>query len=1438
MAHLKRLVAMQVVVMDWLVLGMPRSAPRSLCLGQKLSAAQWSVVRMLEFLIVDGNTPEFVDAATMGRSASKVEDFELHLDALSRMVASVHVGEPQYFGSSLTSSTKMELDNHVALRCGELVGRSSREVMVTAKPLIASRLSFPPPPKFDPCEFFDEPTRERYEKPRTVGKKPEDVDEVPPRVSVRADRINKVELYKKLADSGRLRPLRPGAFSKTYTSGLFSVTKDGLRDRLILDGRPANMLDRQQSRWCKAMATASSLTGLFIEPDRVLCASGEDLRDFFYQFTVNDERLHRNVLSDPISIGEALQIFGEVDDSFVEDGMVWVGLSTLAMGDCCSVEFSQCSHLSLLLKNDVAEINELLTLYSPPPRGLLQVGIAVDDLIVLEHYLRSHLPPENSEGSSRTAAAREAYRKVGLECNSKKAFADLTCSRFWGIELDGDKGLLRCSSLRLWPITVVTVRTCMLGLATIGLLEAIAGSWVSLLGVRRKLFSLLDIIFEPLSVKDQKAVVRLSDELKSELLAVAVMGSLAVVNLRAVFAPFVCATDASMGWMAAVRSPLPPKICQELSRHTIRKGLWSRLLNPNAALQRSHGQLAAEDEVPEDEEPYSMHPFWEILARSLTYTETWRKPVTKPSHINVLELKAHLYEERRLSASYRSMRIPYGLDSQVCLGAVVKGRSSSKALTYELKKSIPWAIGSDLYGLHMYYATQHNRADGPTRNSTPAPADMELPAWWDEAAAGYFFSFDKWCCDVGVPDVLSDLPFNEIGKFDIEQLESARVAKQKARVAACSRGVPEAKRKRSTKSDSCPSTLPTSIATPDETLSSTTADAGISASGSEISPATTGVCDVKFKTARVRALLDGFNKNQFLFHQASHGKIAVKGGLDLYTGKGGVARAMIRKGAPWILSFEILRSASEDLLDPQLQEVIKELLESDVFATVVMAPVCSSYSIAVTPPVRSRRHPRGLPGLRISMRQKVRTGNLHSDFVISVVAICIAGEIWYFIENPDTSFMWHQKGWERYVEPTSPSVFRCCFCRFGTSWKKPTKFGTNTSLGGTKMWCVCKTKHVQLRGMHPERKIARTLVAQPYPRGLCNLLADTLCSNYGWCNMSKLDIGRCAKCSSKRIGEAANPGPVRSQAVSLEEVQVLSFETRQLEARLLREFLVWSSTFLGRSETEEIFDKVPMFLVQSLRCYGDLMFQRGGALSNLRHLLLACQRWKPMSRPLMASAWDLVERWESICPVKHRTPIPEALVKALCVYGWHQRWYSWVGATLLAFYGAGRLGEILKTTREDLVLPSDVLEPPGSPIFLRLRRFKSLGRQPAKIQHMKVIDRKACSIIITIFKNLDYEAPLFGTTAYQYRKRWNIAIQCLCGAKGSHLTPGGLRGGAAVHHYKAGRHIGDLLWLLRLRSQSTLESYLQEVAALNVLAAFTPKARESILLMASFFAFL
>ena len=1028
------------------------------------------------------------------------------------------------------------------------------------------------------------------------------------------------------------------------------------------------------------------------------------------------------------------------------------------------------------------------------PRGLLQVGIIIDDLVVLEQVART----SNSCGSpdhvgpQRMAKARDAYSRAALQRNPKKAFNEDTLTRFWGVEIDGDKGMMRASSLRLWPITVITTRVCLLGLATVGLLEALAGAWVSLLGVRRKLFSVLDIIFEPLVIADQKAVIRLSPELISEMMAAAVLGTLACVNLRAKFADFVVATDASLHWMAGVRASAPSRFTQELSRHCIRRGIWSRRLSPFAAHKKAAGYLDPVEEVQPDDVPYTCHPLWEIAARALTYRECWRSEVKKPLHINVLELRAHLREERRISSSHRSVRIPYGIDSQVCLGAVAKGRASARALNAEMRKSIPWALGSDLYADYMYYPSAFNRADGPTRFKPPAPPDLDLPGWWDEVQDGSFEMFDNWMIDHGAPNVSSEVPLEDIckvGKNDLMPTARTRF-KKKPKVVE--------------KIDE----LPTQ---------------GFSVEH--------GV----FPEEAVQILLS-FSSKQFFFGKDGDRVIRSKGALDLYSGRFGVARAMTTFGAPWVLTFEILRSPDEDLLQQELQDKVMRLVALGVFGTAMLAPVCSSHSIAITPPVRSKRFPRGIPGMRHSMRQKVKLGNRHADFCKALIFAFDEHGVYYVIENPDSSFMWMQKGWEKFNDPSSPWVFRACFCRFGTPWKKPTRFGTNSVLAGGKMWCQCKERnHVQLRGMHPTRRIPMTLVAEPYPAGLCRLLAAGLCQSYGWHSKRKLNIPACCKAGTMRIGEASNPGPVRP---SLVDVELISFETRQLEARLLSQFLSWAKMHLRNCNVEELFARVPLFLVQSLRCYGDRMYKEGGALSNLRHLLLACQKWSPMCKPLMTSAWELVARWEQVCPVKHRQPVPEALMKAVCVFGWHKKWYSFVGATLLAFYGAGRLGEVLRTTREDLVLPADVLEPPGSAVFLRLRQFKSIRRQPARIQHMKVSDPFASKMLAKIFGKLPYSAPLFGTSAYQYRKRWDIAIEALCRGATPNLTPGGLRAGAAVFHYKRGRAIADLLWLMRLRSQTTLESYLQEVAALNVLAAMPSKCRNAILAAAATFPFL
>jgi len=1361
----------------------------------------------------------------MGRSAAKVEGYEDTLSAVARAVSTLQVFEGHYASQSRSSRCSAGGEAE-PVRCGVCVGEVSHVPDHGAKPLKASRLQFPGKPEFDPRRYFDGSTKKLYEFPLDLGKPLQEVGKPPP-VQVRASPQGKLQLFKKLADSGLLQPVPEGTYLDGYRNGLFAVPKDASRDRMVLDGRPANMVDRGQQRWSQSMANAAALSGIYIHPELNLVASGEDLKDCFYQFKVNAQRTARNVLHGSLSLAEAKEVFGE--NFCWPTSRVAVGLSSLAMGDTCAVEFAQCSHIGLMLQHGVATADEIITMHGSVPRGLLQVGVIVDDLVILEQVLKAEFVADgrfegNWESGDRISRAQTAYAEAGLKNNPKKGFLGETCSSFWGIDLDGEKGLLRASQKRLWPTMVITLRVCSLGLATVGLLESLAGMQVSLLGVRRRLYSLMDVVFEPLMMNCKSStVLRLSEDLIAELTSIAILGTLAVVNLRAPFGSFVSATDASRKVIAAVRAPLPSRAVAELSRHTLRKGIWARLLPPGRALLREHGLLDVDDEVPD--EKYRTHPLWETLARSLVYSESWRRLIRAEQHINVSELQAYVLEEKRVANATPSLRYLSGADSQVALGAVVKGRAASPKLNRVLQTTMPYAIGGDAYTLPMYYNTASNRADDPTRGSSPSPPDLEEPPWLRQLANGDCAAFDRWLAKVGAPTPTAPLPFDDISGSDQLDLQSMAAMKSKnwrakrVMVSSGASGQVETK-------DAAAKSRPVRVRNvsnelPSDRTSELHLTGGITLEGVQ--------------------LLESLPRRQFFFSSGVEAFHA-PGALDLFSGTYGVAKQLLNFGAPWVLTFEWNRSSDENLLDENVRNVIRKMFLFGCFLAMCAAPICASFSVAVTPPVRSSRFPRGIPGLRISMREKVAEGNSHNDFVFELVVTCEDEGNAYAVENPDTSWWWRQKKWRRWRHSGSDKLFRCCFCRFGTAWRKGTRVATNTRLAGVRMMCTCKKPHVQLRGGHPTKKIPWTAVAQPYPWGFARLLALALCQKAGWCRTERLDVAGCSKSGSLRVGEADHPGPNRRKAPirvgRLGEVQLVTAQTLALEAKQLEKFQRWCRETITNVDLSELFSAVPQFLVEALKTHAEWLFQNGGALSNLRHLLLAAQRWVPSARVFMAPAWEMVEKWESLCPVKHRTPVPETLVCAMCVLAWHMQWWSWVGATVLSFYGAGRLGEVLRCSREDLVLPGDVFEATGSPVFLRLRSFKSQMRQPARVQHMKVSNTSASRILTKIFGQLPLDAPLFNASAYQYRKRWNLLLEMLRIPKELGLTPGGLRGGAAVYHYKNGRPIADLMWLLRLRSQTTLESYLQEVGALNVFATLSAETRASVRSTAASFAFL
>ena len=104
----------------------------------------------------------------------------------------------------------------------------------------------------------------------------------------------------------------------------------------------------------------------------------------------------------------------------------------------------------------------------------------------------------------------------------------------------------------------------------------------------------------------------------------------------------------------------------------------------------------------------------------------------------------------------------------------------------------------------------------------------------------------------------------------------------------------------------------------------------------------------------------------------------------------------------------------------------------------------------------------------------------------------------WWIENPDTSFLWQVPQWKSIIDSKLLHPFRLDYCRFGTPWRKRTKFLLNIqTLACKTLLCNGCPGHTVLRGTAP-CGIAWTKVAEPYPHALADLLACAVSHASGW----------------------------------------------------------------------------------------------------------------------------------------------------------------------------------------------------------------------------------------------------------------------------------------------------------------------------------------------------
>lgn len=151
---------------------------------------------------------------------------------------------------------------------------------------------------------------------------------------------------------------------------------------------------------------------------------------------------------------------------------------------------------------------------------------------------------------------------------------------------------------------------------------------------------------------------------------------------------------------------------------------------------------------------------------------------------------------------------------------------------------------------------------------------------------------------------------------------------------------------------------------------------------------------------RLEELLGAFRRDQFQFSK-EYGSLEEAildkpGILELYAGCRGFSRAAVEIGACWTLSFDILHHPSEDLSSPSLQKRIEGMICRGFFAAMGCAPVCASFSSAITPPCRSKEHPRGVPWRSEKQQVKNQIGNEQVAFVIRLVSEGMR-QIWHEI---------------------------------------------------------------------------------------------------------------------------------------------------------------------------------------------------------------------------------------------------------------------------------------------------------------------------------------------------------------------------------------------------------------------------------------------------------
>ena len=131
-----------------------------------------------------------------------------------------------------------------------------------------------------------------------------------------------------------------------------------------------------------------------------------------------------------------------------------------------------------------------------------------------------------TEGETRLDKLCEEYLQRGLRPHPRKTFRKVSKTECLGALIDGETGLVRSKAPD--PFDVDFSSRCFAGIC-----HSEPFAWISILQVLRRMFCLLDHLYQAQQGRSQESVIALSGEAKSEIWSLCALRGIAVADLRA-----------------------------------------------------------------------------------------------------------------------------------------------------------------------------------------------------------------------------------------------------------------------------------------------------------------------------------------------------------------------------------------------------------------------------------------------------------------------------------------------------------------------------------------------------------------------------------------------------------------------------------------------------------------------------------------------------------------------------------------------------------------------------------------------------------------------------------------------------------------------------------------------------------------------------------------